>query len=128
MVDIDTALRVLSARFDNLAPHLQHLTPEEIASEKQRFEHEQTEVMDRVTSGMLATKAPRSPTFGPTLLKLQILTKMRQPPDVLDWGAGVLGLHGVDNSYLGFQVSEKQAVGTANRDKGPFLPPPVPLH
>jgi hypothetical protein len=104
IVDISTALSILNANFDHIRPLLAGLSGEEINKAGERFAQVQQEVVQRVRDGKIASMGDVDPA------KLQQLHDKvpDMGPNISKWGNETAGVHTRANSYLGFQLTQKE--------------------
>ena len=122
IVDISMALSILKANFNtDIQPLLAGLSDEEIAKAAERFDQVQQQVESRVMNGKIASIAPTGDEG--VQAKLEALRKLTGAnlSQTLRWGnLGIADTHTETNSYLGFQIAQKEKFGVApeNGDVG----------
>jgi hypothetical protein len=113
IVDISMALSILNANFNtDIQPLLAGLSDEEIAKAAERFDEVQTQVESRVMDGKIASIAPTGDAG--VQANLEALRKLTGAnlTQTLRWGnLGIMDTHTETNSYLGFQIAQKEKFG-----------------
>ena len=109
IVDISTALSILNADFNkDIRPLLAGLSNDEIDKAAARFDQVQQQVESRVLTGKIASIAPTGDAG--VQAKLEALRNLTGAglTQTLRWGnLGIADTHTEQNSYLGYQLAQK---------------------
>ena len=105
IVDISTALSILNADFaKDIRPLLAGLSNDEIAKAAERFDEVQRQVVQRVREGNIASMGD----VGDQAKLQQLRDKVPDMvPNISRWGNETAGAHTGQNSYLGYQLAQK---------------------
>jgi len=115
IVDISTALSILNTDFaKDIQPLLAGLSNEEIDQAAERFDQVQQQVESRVMAGKIASIAPTGDAGVQAKLEALRTLTGASLAQTLRWGnLGIADTHTETNSYLGFQMAQKNQVGVA---------------
>ena len=111
-MDISTALSILNADFNkDIRPLLAGLSDEEKNKAAERFDQVQGEVGQRVMAGKIASMGDVGDQAKLWQLRNKVTFTGPIMPDILRWGSqGIAGDHTMQNSYLGLQLTQRNAL------------------